>query len=50
MDYCEGNTDELLGIMEEIRIGKISRKERNMRNRNVDVMAEAPFNLNHYLS
>ncbi|MEM3191561.1 MAG: hypothetical protein QW292_05600 [Candidatus Parvarchaeota archaeon] len=40
MDYYRGNTDELLRIREgKIRIGKISRKERNIRDKKGGVMA-----------
>ncbi|MEM3191582.1 MAG: hypothetical protein QW292_05705 [Candidatus Parvarchaeota archaeon] len=42
MDFNRGNTDELLRIREgKIRIGRISRKERNMRDRKGGVMAGA---------
>ncbi|MEM0134300.1 MAG: DDE-type integrase/transposase/recombinase, partial [Thermoplasmatales archaeon] len=42
MDYYRGDPDELLRIREEkIRMGRISRKERNMRDRKGGVMAGA---------
>ncbi|MEM0136464.1 MAG: integrase core domain-containing protein [Thermoplasmatales archaeon] len=42
MDYYRGDPDELLRIREEkIRMGRISRKERNMKDRKGGVMAGA---------
>jgi hypothetical protein len=41
-DYYRGNPDELLRIREEkIRMGRISRKEKNMKARKGGVMAGA---------
>ena len=50
-DYYKGDPYELLRIREEkIRMGRISRKETNMRDRKRGVMQKPHLNLTRYLS